>query len=69
MRKQATGRYLLLTSLIISSLLFAGYRLQQQNGKGSEICTTKECKDQEKSHLQSAIPIWESVSRHFIAFQ
>ena len=57
------------TVLIIISLVFIGYRSAQKFSAPSEVCETKPEADQEEIKIKSALPIFESLSRHLITIQ
>lgn len=55
--------------LIIISLVFIGYRSAQKFSAPSEVCENKPETDQEEMKIKSALPIFESLSRHLITIQ
>lgn len=68
LRKEKT-RLIVSSVLIIISLVFIGYRTSQKFNASGEVCDTKGQKEQQDIKVKSALPIFESLSRHLITIQ
>lgn len=68
LRKEKT-RLIVSSVLIIISLVFIGYRTSQKINASGEVCDTKGQKEQQDIKVKSALPIFESLSRHLITIQ
>jgi hypothetical protein len=69
MLRQEKTRLIVSSVLIIISLVFIGYRTSLKFGTATEVCDTKEQQEQEEIKVKSALPIFESLSRHLITIQ
>lgn len=69
MLRQEKTRMIVSSVLIIISLVFIGYRTSQKLNSDSEACATKGQKEQQEIRVKSALPIFESLSRHLITIQ
>lgn len=67
LRKEKT-RLIVSSVLIIISLVFIGYRTSQKYSAAGEVCDTEQ-KEQQEIKVKSALPIFESLSRHLITIQ
>ena len=68
LRKEKT-RLIVSSVLIIISLVFIGYHTSQKFNAAGEVCDTKGQKEQQEIKVKSALPIFESLSRHLITIQ
>jgi hypothetical protein len=69
MLRQEKTRLIVSSALIIISLMFIGYRASQKLGTTGEVCDTKGEKEQQEIKVKSALPIFESLSRHLVTIQ
>jgi type VI protein secretion system component VasK len=69
MLRQEKTRVIVSSVLIIISLVFIGYRTSQKLKSDNEACSTRGQKEQQEIRVKSALPIFESLSRHLITIQ
>jgi hypothetical protein len=69
MLRQEKTRLLISSILIIICLAFVGYRTNQKMSTSDEVCETKGLKEQQELKVKSALPIFESLSRHLLTIQ
>jgi len=69
MLRQKRTRLIVSSVLIITCLAFVGYRTTQKMNVSAEVCETKGLKEQQEVKVKSALPIFESLSRHLLTIQ
>lgn len=69
MLRQEKTRLIVTSILIIICLAFLGYRTTQKINASAEVCETKGQKEQQDIKVKSALPIFESLSRHLLTIQ
>jgi hypothetical protein len=69
MLRQEKTRLIVSSVLIIICLAFIGYRTTQKINTPGEVCETKGLKEQQEVKVKSALPIFESLSRHLLTIQ
>ena len=62
-------RLIVSSALIILCLALIGYRKSLKLVTPAEVCEAKGESEQQEIKLKSALPIWESLSRHLISIQ
>jgi hypothetical protein len=69
MIRQEKTRLIISSILIIMCLVVVGYRTNQKMSASGEVCETKGLKEQQELKVKSALPIFESLSRHLLTIQ
>jgi hypothetical protein len=69
MIRQEKTRLIISSILIIMCLVAVGYRTNQKLCASVEVCETKGLKEQQEIKVKSALPIFESLSRHLLTIQ
>jgi hypothetical protein len=69
MIRQEKTRLIISSILIIMCLAVIGYRTNQKMKTPGEVCETKGLKEQQDVKVKSALPIFESLSRHLLTIQ
>lgn len=69
MIRQEKTRLIISSILIIMCLVVVGYRTTQKMSASAEVCETKGLKEQQELKVKSALPIFESLSRHLLTIQ
>lgn len=68
MARRRMAGWIFASLLIISALAFFGYRNAAIGATGEEVCTTG-TKEKTEQKVKTAMPMWESLSRHLITIQ
>ncbi len=68
MARRRMAGWIFASLLIISTLAFFGYRNIAIGDTGKEVCTTG-TKEKTEQKVKTAMPMWESLSRHLITIQ
>jgi hypothetical protein len=69
MKRAEKTRLIISSILIIMCLVVVGYRTTQKLSTADEVCETKVLKEQQELKVKSALPIFESLSRHLLTIQ
>jgi len=69
MLRQEKTRLIVTSALIIICLAFLGYRTTQKINASAKVSEAKGQKEQQEVKMKSALPIFESLSRHLITIQ
>lgn len=69
MIRQEKTRLIISSILIIMCLVVIGYGTNQKMKTSGEVCETKSLKEQQEIKVKSALPIFESLSRHLLTIK